>query len=427
MAALVKRGEVVRGAKIGPDFIDPTYHHLATSLPAYNLDPFLTGGASGVRRSLERASRGASVLVVEGVMGLFDGTYLTPPSVNTDPEQPSPTIPYASTAHVAVLSGLPVVLVLDASAASSTIAAIAHGLSTYSRKIDVCGIIVNRVASPTHQRMISKALEPLEAPVLGYLPRVQDASLPSRHLGLIPALEHQLNALERIEILAEMMETYIDLDLLQKLANVSQTPSPPALPIPSSTRKVALASGKAFTFFYQENLDLLLEHGAEILPFDPTSDEALPPSTEVLILGGGFPEVYLEEIGRNCGILSSIRDFARNGGRIWAECAGHLLLNRILDDQKLCAVLPGHGTMTKKLKLGYRKVIATTDNPLFAASEEVGAHEFHYSQLNGEQDELQIEGFGGITHGGTSRAEMLSSYLHFHLAGLPGAPARLLS
>lgn len=427
MAALVRRGEVVRGAKIGPDFIDPTYHRLATNLPAYNLDPFLTGGAPGVRRSLARACQGATTVVIEGVMGLFDGTYLTPPGVNEDTELFPPTIPYASTAHVAALTRLPVVLVLDATAASSTLAAIAHGLSTYSSEIKICGLIINKVASPTHQSMISRALKHLGIPVLGYLPRAQDASLPSRHLGLVPVGEYKITALERLEILADMVKAHVDLDQLLNLVKVSPASPLAVLPTSSRSRRVAIATGKAFTFFYQENLDLLIEHGAEIIPFDPTSDEALPSSTDLLILGGGFPEEYLEEIGRNFAILSSIRDFANNGGRVWAECAGHLLLNQVLDDRELCAVLPGSGRMTKKLNLGYRKVLSASDNPLFSAGEEVGAHEFHYSQLDGEQDELHIEGFVGISNGGTSRAEMLSSYLHFHLGGLPQAPTRLLS
>jgi len=282
LAAMTARGVRATGAKVGPDFIDPGYHRLACGRPGRNLDAFLSGPEL-IAPLFRHGSAGAEVAVVEGVMGLYDGA--------------SGRGELASTAHVAKLLAAPVVLVVDAAAMARSVAAIVHGYATFDPDVNVAGVILNRVGSAWHATLLREALEPLGIPVFGAIPRDAQIATPERHLGLVPAAERTRRARAAIDRLGDAVAEHCDLPALLALARTAPemtgerwTPEPDAdAPLPSA--RVAVAAGAAFSFHYEENLELLRAHGAELVGFDPLADEALPPRTGALLLVGGFPEV----------------------------------------------------------------------------------------------------------------------------------------
>jgi cobyrinic acid a,c-diamide synthase len=430
MSALRRRGVSVGGAKVGPDYIDPSYHRIACGRPSYNLDPYLTGGSPGVLRSLQRAAEGAEITVVEGVMGLFDGAYDRPSGLSTElSDTGDSAIPFASTAHIAVATSLPVILIVDVEATSQTAAAIVHGLATYSPACTVTAVILNKVASPRHETSIARALAARGIPFLGALPASNALRLDRRHLGLIPAAEYVPTLEARLREISDEINGHLDLDTLVSLARpVPQltSHSSPTVREPQRTPVVSYATGAAFSFTYQENLDLLREAGARLQPFDPLHDEAIPSQTDLCLLGGGFPETYLDVLGANKAMLSSLRAFALQGGAIWAECGGHLLLGRSLETTELAGLLPTRATMTTRLTMGYRDARATQDNLLFEEGERFTAHEFHYSHTEPEGSCLAYSVGTEQRRSGFGHERLLSSYLHVHLAGQPAALERLL-
>src|SRR4029077_6453517 len=294
--------------------------------PGRNLDAFLSG-PDLIAPLVRHGERGADLAVVEGVMGLFDGA--------------SGRGELASTAHVAKLLDAPVLLVVDAASMARSAAAIVHGYRTFDLRVRVAGVVFNRVGSDHHEELLRDALGDLGVPVLGALRRDERVATPERHLGLIPADEREARAREALETLADAAERYVALDEVLRLARSAPERAGAAWsPEPAGGRargaRVAIARGPAFSFHYQENLELLESSGAELQPFDPISDEALPDGAGALILAGGFPEVYGGDLAANESLRAEIGRFARSGKPVLAECGGLLYLASELDGQAMC-------------------------------------------------------------------------------------------
>jgi cobyrinic acid a,c-diamide synthase len=416
MAALARRGLRVAPFKVGPDFIDPSYHALATGRPGRNLDAFLSG-PDLVAPLFAHGARGADVAVIEGVMGLFDG---------------KGGGELASTAHVAKLLDAPVVLVVDARAMARSAAAMVHGYKSFDPGLNVAGVVLNRVGSATHEGMLREALAPLGVPVLGVLRRDDAVRTPDRHLGLVPAAERRKEARRSIDALGAFASRSLDLDAVMRLASsagdLRVEPWGPEAPEEERTDgvRVAVAAGPSFSFLYEENVELLEGAGAEVVPFDPTTDEALPDGTDALYLGGGFPETHAEALSANEPMKSSVLGFADEGRPVVAECGGLLYLSRELDGRPMCGVLGATARMTGRLTLGYREARAPVDSPLAEKGAAVRGHEFHYSVVEpgvGTRPAWDLAGRGpeGFVSGGVH-----ASYLHTHWAATPGLPRRLL-
>ncbi len=416
IGALRARGHVVQGFKVGPDYIDPSYHALASGRPGRNLDAFLSGPEL-IAPLVRHGSAGADLAVIEGVMGLFDGALSRGE--------------LASTAHVAKLLDAPVALVVDGSAMARSAAAVVHGFATFDRDVNVCGVIFNRVGSDTHEQLLREAVEPLGLPVLGALRRDERIAAPERHLGLVPAAEREPRATDALAALADAVARSVDLEAVQRLARAAPPlpPGPAWTPDTSepSPARIAIARGPAFSFHYEENLELLAAAGAELAPFDPTIDNMLPDDVGALILAGGFPEVFGAELAANASLRAEVRALAARGLPLLAECGGLLYLLDSLDGHEMCGVLPGRGEMVGRLTLGYRDARAATSTPWLAAGEAVRGHEFHYSAVRTEGApawELSVRG--------TTRAEGIvagsvqASYLHVHWAAHPGIAQRFV-
>jgi cobyrinic acid a,c-diamide synthase len=416
MAALSSEGFRVAPFKVGPDFIDPSYHTLAAGRPGRNLDAFLSG-PDLIGPLFAHGAQGADIAVIEGVMGLFDG------KGGGD---------LASTAHVARLLQAPIVLVVDARAMSRSVAALVHGYSTFDPKSRVAGVILNRVGSRAHEKMLREALRPLGIPVLGVLRRNEDIVTPDRHLGLVPVAERRQEAARSLDALGIVISRSLNLDDIVRLARSAGTLeverwSPESLDLDLTAGvSVAVAAGPSFSFLYRENMELLRGAGAEVVTFDPTTEEELPAGTDVLYLGGGFPETYAEALSANGRMREDVRGFAASGRTVVAECGGLLYLVRELDGRPMCGVLDAEATMTDRLTLGYREARALTDSPLAESGADVRGHEFHYSAVEpgaGERTAWDIIGRGpeGFVAGGVH-----ASYLHTHWAATPELPRRLV-
>ncbi|ALV49517.1 cobyrinic acid ac-diamide synthase [Streptomyces sp. 4F] len=450
MAAWSARGMAVSPHKVGPDYIDPGYHALATGRVGRNLDAYLCG-AELVAPLFAHGARGCDIAVVEGVMGLFDGA--------------SGEGELASTAQVAKLLRAPVVLVVDASAQARSVAALVHGFVSFDPEVRVGGVILNKVASDWHEAVLREALEATGVPVLGVLRRGAVVETPSRHLGLVPVAERAADAVAAVEAMGAMVAEGCDLAGLVALAcsagslagaawdagdALSSSPPPP-LPVPSlgaappdlpvgpggprpqtpdglERAVVALAGGAAFSFSYAEHAELLTAAGAEVVTFDPLQDEELPEGTAGLVIGGGFPEVYAAELSANERLRKAVAALAERGAPVAAECAGLLYLCRELDGMPMCGVLDASARMSERLTLGYRDAVAVSDGVLAVAGTRMRGHEFHRTVVEPgagaspawgvRVPERRVEGFveGGVH----------ASYLHTHWASAPGVARRFV-
>ncbi|HZR48833.1 MAG TPA: cobyrinate a,c-diamide synthase [Streptosporangiaceae bacterium] len=426
MAAFRARGLVVSGHKVGPDYIDPSYHAIATGRPARNLDPVLCGEEL-VAPLFAHGAAGAQVAVVEGVMGYFDGLSERGVVSRSSPD-------FGSTAHVARLLRAPVILVLDASKAGRSVAALVAGFAAFDPHSPLAGLILNRVGSERHERLLRDALAPLGLPVFGAIRRTDRIVTPSRHLGLIPAAERHTSAAATIAHLAALVAQSCDLAALLALARHSPPlpgpawdPAPPRVGPPDGRRavRVAVAGGAAFTFGYTEQVELLEAAGAEVTRVDPLRDEDLPDGTDGLIIGGGFPEVHAAELSANERLRARVAALAASGAPVAAECAGLLYLARSLDRRPMCGVLDVDATMTPSLTLGYRRARALTDSPVAQAGDVVRGHEFHRTAAaSGSQPAWCLEPGGPEGH---VKGSVVASYLHTHWAGHPAAAARFVA
>ena len=418
MAALTAQGDVVAGFKVGPDFIDPGYHALATGRPGRNLDPVLTSEDLVPRLFLHGAATPApaDIAVVEGVMGLFDGRLASGG--------------FGSTAHVARLLAAPVLLVVDAAGSSRTAAVAALGLRDFDARVNVAGVVVNRVASPGHGRELSDVFDAAGLPVLGLIPKSGTIHAPSRHLGLVPAAERG-ESRATVESLAEHIAAHVDLEAVRALAasapDLAATPWRPADAVGrvDGDPLVGVLAGRAFTFRYAETTELLLAAGCRIVEIDPMSDDALPAGICALYAGGGFPEVHATELGRNHRLRAGIAEAIADGLPTVAECAGQLYLGRHLDGHPMVGALDASARMTPRLTLGYRTATAPADTLLARAGEEVTGHEFHRTLTTPPAGAAPAWAWNDKTDGfsldpsGLGRPTVHASYLHVHWAGFP--------
>ncbi|MDN3021163.1 cobyrinate a,c-diamide synthase [Streptomyces sp. S.PB5] len=455
MAAFAARGLAVSPHKVGPDYIDPGYHALATGRVGRNLDAYLCGPES-VGPLFAHGARGCDIAVVEGVMGLYDGA--------------AGEGELASTAHVAKLLRAPVVLVVDASSQSRSVAALVHGFASWDPEVRVGGVILNKVASDRHEELLREALDSAGVPVLGVLRRVAQVDTPSRHLGLVPVAERRGAAVDAVAAMAAQVAAGCDLEALVGLARgagvlscaawdaaeVLDSSPPPPLPDPTLGAaaprpplsalngprpqapdrlsdadrriRVAVAGGPAFTFSYAEHTELLTAAGAEVIPFDPLRDEQLPEDTRGLVIGGGFPEVYASELSANEPLRKAVSELALGGAPVAAECAGLLYLCRELDGQPMCGVLDATARMSERLTLGYRDAVAVSDSSLAVAGTRMRGHEFHRTVVEPgsgaapawgvRAPQRRVEGF--VQQG------VHASYVHTHWASQPGVARRFV-
>lgn len=413
MAALSARGMAVSGHKVGPDYIDPGYHAMATGRPGRNLDPFMVG-ENRIVPLLVHGAHAADVAVIEGVMGLFDGR------MGTDGE--------SSTAHVAGLTSSPVILVVDISHASRTHAAVVAGLAHFDPSVRIAGVILNKARTGRHAEEVTAALARTGIPVLGVLPRDSGVETPSRHLGLVPAAERAESA-STVSRLAGIIEKHLDLDAIVEIARSAEDlettawdPNAEVAP-PSGTRPVvAIAGGRAFTFRYAETEELLRAAGCDVVEFDPLTDPALPAGTAGIYLGGGFPEVHATELAGNAALIADLRNAITAGVPTIAECAGLAYLCRSLDDTPAVGVVAAAAAMTPRLTLGYRTAVSPSDSLLARAGEQVTGHEFHRTRVNppaGTDQSVTAAWDLPAAPDGYATATLHASYLHVHWAGHP--------
>jgi cobyrinic acid a,c-diamide synthase len=414
MAALADRGLTVSGHKVGPDYIDPGYHALATGRPGRNLDPVLCGEDLMIPL-LRHGAAGADIAVIEGVMGLYDGRGASGEGC---------------TAHVAALVGAPVLLVVDASAQGRSVAALVTGFAAYDPAIRIGGVILNRVGSDRHEQILRTALAGTGIPVLGALRRDEAVAVPSRHLGLVPAAERQPAAAAAVSRLAALVEAAVDLDAVVAIARTAGPLAAPAWeppPGPNLGRPVvAVAGGAAFSFCYTETTELLAAAGADVATVDPLRDQTLPPGTAALVIGGGFPEQYAGELSANQRLRDEVARLAAGGAPVIAECAGLLYLARDLDGTPMCGVLPVTARMTGRLTLGYRDAVAAGDSVLAPAGLPVRGHEFHRTATTPRASAppaWTVDGGGE----GFVRSGVHASYLHLHWAAQPGMASRVVN
>jgi cobyrinic acid a,c-diamide synthase len=406
LAALRQAGYRPAAAKVGPDFIDPGYHALACGRPPRNLDAWLCGPGA-VAPLAARAAAGSDLLIVEGVMGLFDGSVDGLPS---------------STADIAELLQAPVVLVVDASAMSTSVAAVVHGYATYRPDVRLAGVVLNQVGSEGHEILLREALEPVGLPVLGVLRRDESLQWRDRHLGLVPVTEQSPRVVDSIAGLGERVRSGFDLPAVLTVARAAPAiaTSEVRLPSPGAPARVAVAAGAAFSFTYTDTLDALQAAGCDILSFDPLRDPALPEGADGVVIGGGFPEVYAERLAANGPLLASVRDAVRRGLPAWAECGGLLLLCHSLDGHPMAGVVPARARMSDRLTLGYRTARTTVPTPLGPAGTVLRGHEFHYSVVDPAGDALVLSSRWGEGTEGWATPSMLATYVHHHPGGDPG-------
>ncbi|PPD58997.1 cobyrinate a,c-diamide synthase [Dehalogenimonas etheniformans] len=419
--ALHRRGLRVQPFKCGPDYIDPGYLSLAASGYCHNLDSWMLPEGN-LKELFSYFNRSKDIAVVEGVMGLYDG--------HRKPEGGG------STAKIAKIIDAPVILVLNIAKMSESAAAMALGYCTYDPDVKVSGIILNQVGSQSHLRSAKSAIEErCGVPVIGYLPKTANLTLPERHLGLVPVAERG-GGKSFLDELGDLIEEHIDLDQLLDLArkapeftlkqNAVLFPDHPISP----RCRIAVARDEAFNFYYEANIEMLRAWGAEIVNFSPVADSILPAGTNGVYIGGGFPEVFLRELEANLSMKRAIRDAVASELPVYAECGGLMYLSQGIADfrgnrYEMVGLLPGYCEMQNKLqRLGYTKATALKSTPIAGKGQPIRGHLFHWSKLD-EPDQTvaayqvtdpkeQLEGF---VLGPENN--LLASYLHLHFGSDP--------
>ncbi|MEB3339285.1 cobyrinate a,c-diamide synthase [Okeania sp.] len=498
----------VQSFKVGPDYIDPMFHQYVTGKPCRNLDPVLTSEVY-VQQCFGRNIQNVDFALVEGVMGLFDGVSFNPPlppferggkndgfprgGKNDGLERYNPPFDrggeddgfprggkndgwerynppfdrggendgfpsFASTAHISRLLNLPILLVLDCSRLSASVAAIAHGFVSFDPTINFAGLILNRVGSDRHLQLLENSLKSINLPILGVLRRHQNITIPDRHLGLVPTDEMpDLGIL--INDLADLAKTCFDWEKLLPFLKVKnekyqqilstnicsdKTIYPPWSDINNSDKRkseilIGVARDRAFNFYYQDNLDILEELGAKIVFWSPLKDEKLPEEIKGLYFGGGFPEIFAQQLSENILVRNAVKKAIISGVPTYAECGGLMYLSEGIIDFKnnsweMVGILPTKAVMGKSLKLGYRQAITNINTPLLAENKQVYGHEFHRSELTETAsmsiykmwriDEKRLE--SQVTFDGWKIYQIHASYLHLHWGNRLDIPKRFI-
>ena len=423
LAALRKRGLSIQPFKIGPDFIDPGHHTAVTGVPSRNLDGWMLSRAYNTT-VFNRSLHGHDVGVVEGMMGLFDGY---------DGKSEA-----GSTAEMAKWLGLPVLLVVDASAMARSVAAVIHGFQHFDPALNVAGVIFNKIGGPGHLRYLEEAVRDVpNTTVLGGLPSDEAITLPERHLGLVTREEQPVSA-GQIDHLAGVIEEHLDLSSLLRLNTFSQppAPNPPSppnrAPLPDSPVRFGIARDEAFCFYYPDNLELLEQAGATLVFFSPLHDPHLPPDLHGLYLGGGYPEVHAQTLAANTTMRQEMKDFIQDGKTVYAECGGLMYLTQGIRDVEghdfpMVGVYPTIVRMRSRLSaLGYAEVAIPPTNGLFPALR-VRGHEFHYSELVPDLTVKQTRTLYQVRQRAAEVARpegyvhkrCLASYIHLHFGSNP--------
>jgi cobyrinic acid a,c-diamide synthase len=433
IAALRRQGLVVQPFKCGPDYIDPSYHERAAGRPCRNLDAWMLDGAQ-LLDGFSRACGDADIAVIEGVMGLFDGS-------NWHDER-------ASTAHIAKLLGAPVLLVVDIAGAARSAAAVVIGCQHFDRDLALRAVILNFAGSEGHAMGCAGAISSITGlPVLGWLPRDARLQIPERHLGLVPGGEH----LDSSSLIADIADAVIERFDLAAVIDIARTagampgisaPAPGVHREPGTRRPViAVARDDAFCFYYPENLELLWEAGAAIEFFSPLKGEQPSPNAAGVYLGGGYPELHASELASNAGLWHALKELRARDAPIYAECGGFMVLTQGLIDGEgrrwpMAGLIPGVTRMTDKLAaLGYRHAAALHPNLLTDGGDELRGHEFRYSTwlcdepIADEDIAWRVRGARAeapADSGGFVSGNLLASYLHIHFAQRAGIARRFV-
>ena len=422
MAALKRRGFIVQPFKAGPDFIDPGYHKVVCGRSSYNLDTWIMG-IEAVNSTFARVTEGTDIAIIEGVMGLFDGR----DGMNEE----------GSTAHIAKSLGLPVILIIDARSMARSAGALIYGFENFDPEVKMTGVIFNRVGSKRHSEILRDSIKGRsKIEILGYIPRDEGITIPERHLGLVTASEFRVQSLDFrvfLEKLTNLIEENIDLDKLLSLSSILKRPS--TLPLQTQDSKlktkIAVAFDNAFSFYYQENLDILEELGAELVFFSPLKDKKLPEDIKGIYIGGGYPELYAKTLEANTEMREEIRTLTERGLPVYVECGGLMYLGEELVDKdgksfEMAGVFPWKSRMLKNRKsLGYAEIEAGPDCPFLKDRERIRGHEYHYSEIE-EPPEGIKRVYKSIVHGPQSTVKegylyknVLASYIHLHFTSNP--------
>lgn len=424
LAALRARGMKVQSYKVGPDYIDPGYHKLASGRNAHNLDSWLVG-ENKISDIFVTSSKGADIAIIEGVMGLYDGG----------------SNGISSTAEIAKKLQAPVLLVIDAKSMGDSAAAIALGFKMYDKDVNIAGVILNRLGSNSHEQLISEALERLDIRLYGAVRRNNNLHMPERHLGLLPTTEN--DAMSTVKLIGDNIAAQTDIDGMVKLA--LQAP-----PITSGfydklckgrSIRIAVADDEAFSFYYPESMAVLEGLGAELVRFSPLNDKILPENIAGIILGGGFPEIFAARLAENTTMRDSIRAAAAQHMPIYAECGGFMYLTQAIYDfagqsYSMVGLIPAECRMEDKLQtVGYVEAEANCDNIFMKAGAKLRGHEFHFSVM-AQFDEKKFpwaftfekKRTRSVYPAGYAKDNILASYLHIHFAGnVPAAENFLAS
>lgn len=415
LGALKRKGLQVQAYKIGPDYIDPSYHRLASGKNTHNLDTWLVP-ADKISSLFINTAAGNDIAIIEGVMGLYDGGKGG----------------ISSTAAISKLLKTPVILVIDAKSMGESAAAIALGYKLYDQEVNLAGVIINRAGSQSHCDLVSSALANINIPVLGCLFRNDSLHMPERHLGLTPAAENKDHQ-AAVDAMIGQIAHSLDLSAILALANS-------ALPLhseetaktiydPLKQVQIGIAQDEAFSFYYPESLEILHQYGAVLIPFSPIHDQELPANIHGIILGGGFPEMFVEQLEANSTMRNSLLQAAQKSMPIYAECGGFMYLSqKIIDftgkDYEMVGAIPGTCLMETKLQtVGYVEAKSLSNNILGSSGMKLRGHEFHFSRMTPQVDpfpwafEFKKMRTGQTYHGGFANKNILASYLHMHFAG----------
>jgi cobyrinic acid a,c-diamide synthase len=434
IACMRRRGLTVQAFKGGPDFLDTTHHSRMSGRPARNLDTWMLG-AEANREVLRNAARGAHAVIAEGMMGLFDGK--------------SGGSEVGSSAEIAKLLRLPVVLVLDCAKSARSVAAMVLGFERFDAELSLAGVILNRVAGERHYAMLREAItEACRTPVLGWLPRELSIAIPERHLGLHGAT--QVSSADEAEVLETLLDTLArlaeeHLAVEQILAlrcglELSERASPVRRESADANLRIGVARDAAFSFYYEDNLDLLREQGGEIVPFSPVEDRELPAGIDALYLGGGYPELEAERLATNPTMRQQVRAFAASGGVVYAECGGLIYLAKSLATSDgrvhaMAGVLPLAMEMTpRRVDFGYVEVELTRDCLLGPQGTEIRGHSFHTSRIVAGAEDGALETSYRVRFSisskeqaeGFARNNVLASYAHLHFRANPAVVPHLM-